>query len=194
MIVFATSNFVLNGGSARKPPTDLLWALTWNFERCFQQHFFSSPLQKDHLLPDISTSIHSGWSFSNLFDETASWCHSIPFETTPEMFTLSKHEKNPHTSFETFPFLLGYWGYFTNEWQYAITNPSPDAGLVHQNGDLSPLGQVYVNLGERRLNQVNASETEAMYTEPIFAWEFGKMPAKEIHKPWPCWLHDLPTK
>eukprot|EP00434_Breviolum_minutum_P028170 symbB.v1.2.024923.t1/scaffold2393.1/size80293/2 len=68
-----------------------------------------------------------------------------------------------------------WFSYFTNEWQYAITNPSPDAGLVHQNGDLSPLGRVYVNLGQnRRLNPVNGTseETEsAKYTEtePIFA-------------------------
>ena len=56
-------------------------------------------------------------------------------------------------------------GYFTNAWRYGITNPNPDAGLVHQNGDLSPLGRVYVNLGTaRRLQDVNASAGD-----PIFA-------------------------
>lgn len=58
-----------------------------------------------------------------------------------------------------------WFSYFTNEWRYGITNPNPDAGLVHQNGDLSPLGRVYVNLGTaRRLQDVNASAGD-----PIFA-------------------------
>eukprot|EP00438_Fugacium_kawagutii_P009761 Skav236682 [mRNA] locus=scaffold406:151890:154444:- [translate_table: standard] len=57
-------------------------------------------------------------------------------------------------------------GYFTNEWQYGITNPNPDAGLVHPNGDLSELGRVYVNLASsRRLSDGPALNS----TEPIFA-------------------------
>ena len=118
-----------------------------------------------------------GWRNSELI--------SITFETIPEMSTLLQKQKTTkiHTPLSK-PSLdakykaagldiMSERGYFTNEWQYAITNPSPDAGLVHPNGDLSPLGQVYVNLG-RRLNQVNASE----YTEPIFAWVFASMPKK----------------
>lgn len=152
-------------------------------------------------------SIHSRCSFYNLFDETASWFHSITFETIPEIFTyyLQKNtarKNKSHTPlFENFPTDLRFletWGYFTNQWQYAITNPSPDAGLVHQNGDLSPLGRVYVNLGQnRRLNPVNGTseETEsAKYTEtePIFAWEIWWQKCRRQRNSWTlnfCWLH-----
>ena len=60
-------------------------------------------------------------------------------------------------------------GYFTNEWQYGITNPNPDAGLVHQNGELSPLGRVYVDLGAARRLDVVYGVNASVASDPIFA-------------------------
>jgi len=59
-----------------------------------------------------------------------------------------------------------WFSYFTNEWRYVITTPNPDAGLVHADGSLSQLGQIYVNLGGRRLTESNIT-TEV--TTPIIA-------------------------
>ena len=65
------------------------------------------------------------------------------------------------------------WASVAQEWEYVITTPNPDAGLIHDDGSLSELGQIYMNLaGGRRLmsNETSNITVAPQYTPTIFAW------------------------